>query len=66
MYVFTDIASVLFFYRLFVVGGKRFRVRALNLTVAPVGSEDLGYGLGWASILSLCRPRCIMHKCRPK
>ncbi len=46
MYLLTDIASFLIFYWLFVVGGKRFRVRALNLTVAPVGSEDLGYGLG--------------------
>ncbi len=36
------------------------RVRALNLTVplgsGRVGSDDLGYGPGRASVLSPCRP----------
>ncbi len=39
-----------FFYWLFVVGEKIFRVWALNLTVplgsGRVGSDDLGYGPG--------------------
>ncbi len=35
----------IFFYWLFVVEGKIFRVRALKLTVL-LGSDDLGYGPG--------------------
>ncbi len=45
------------FYWLFVVGGKIFRVRALNLTV-PLGSGQTISGTGQvrALILSPCRP----------
>ncbi len=45
----------LFFCWLYVVGGKRFRVRALNLTV-PVGSGQSISGSGRVRALNLTVP----------